>query len=124
MSIQLKILKRTHPRNVEESNYYAAAVARGEINLEQLAKLASMQSTVTPSDCYAVLMALEHNVIEALQDGKIVRLGGLGSYKIGVNSEGLKDPKKVTRFSVKKAHILFNPGKGLKDMLKNLDFKF
>ena len=54
-----------------------------------------LQSTVSPTDCHAVSMALEGNVIRELRKGKIVRMGELGSYRLSVHAEGKETPEEV-----------------------------
>jgi hypothetical protein len=55
--------------------FYAAAIADGDVDLDRLAELIPYQCTVTETDCYAVLLALEHNIIGELGQGRIVKLG-------------------------------------------------
>ena len=122
--IKLKFLKRKNPRDLTApEKYYAAAVTDGSTDLKELAEMVASQSTVSPADCYAVLTALESNVIRELRQGRIVKLGELGSYRLSVASEGRDTVDEVSTTMVKRTKILFRPGKGLRNMLKTLDFK-
>ncbi len=49
------------------------------MNLEQVATNISRECTVTVHDVKAVLSSLQEQIILALQDGKSVRFGDLGS---------------------------------------------
>ena len=122
--IKLKFLKRKNPRDLNApEKYYAAAVTAGSTDLNELADMVASQSTVSKADCYAVLTALESNVIRELRQGRMVKLGELGSYRLSIASEGRDTIDEVNTSMVKKAKILFRPGKGLRNMLKTLDFK-
>lgn len=116
-------IERPNPQDrAAENKFYAQAVATGTVDLERLAYLVSNQSTVREADCYAVLLSLLHNIKDELEQGKIVKLDKLGSFQIGVNSDGVASSDEVSANSVKKAHINFRPDKRLRDMLANLNY--
>lgn len=124
MSIKYKILPRKNPQDLlAPEKFYAAAIADGETDLEKLSELISYQCTVTESDCYAVLMSLEHNIIRELREGRIVKLGRLGNFQIGISSEGKEFATEVNSSSVTKTRILFRPGKRLRTLLNELSFR-
>jgi predicted histone-like DNA-binding protein len=103
--------------------FYAAAIADGDVDLDRLAELISYQCTVTASDCYAVLLSLEHNIIGELGQGRIVKLGRLGNFQVGISSEGKEMASEVSAAAIKKSRILFRPGKKLRSMLNELSFR-
>ena len=120
----LKALERRNPQDVNAVNkFYAKAISQGVIDFERLAYLVSNQCTVRESDCYAVLRALEHNIMDELKQGKVVQLGGLGNLQVGVSSKGEALAEEVTGNSVKKAHMNFRPGTKLRDMLEIMKYK-
>jgi len=86
--------------------------------------LLSHQSTVREPDCYAVILSLLHNSSDELKQGRIVKLDKLGSFQIGVHSEGVSTQEELSVSVVKKAHINFRPDKRLHNMLANLSFTF
>ncbi len=124
MTIKVKVIGNRNPRKLDELKYYATTVSRGDTDLEMLSELVSDQTSMSKADCYGVLIALEHNIINELKDGRIVRLGGLGSYQISVSSVGTLNKKDFKIKNIRKARILFRPGKGLKNMLKFLKYGF
>lgn len=122
--IKFKSVQRGNPSDpTAQKKYYATVISDGSTELKELAEMVALQTTVSPTDCYAVLMALEGNVIRELRKGKIVRLGELGSYRLSVNAEGRETPEDVDADAVKKTRIIFRPGEGMSDMLKSLKFK-
>lgn len=124
MSVKYKVLPRKNPQDLlAPEKFYAAAIADGETDLEKLSELISYQCTVTESDCYAVLMSLEHNIISELREGRIVKLGRLGNFQVGISSEGKDTALEVSASSVTKTRILFRPGKRLRSLLNDLSFR-
>jgi len=124
MSIKYKVLPRKNPRDLEApEKFYAAAIADGEVDLEQLAELIAYQCTVTDSDCYAVLTALEQNIVNELKQGRIIKLGRLGNFQVGLSSDGKTFPEEVNASSIRKNRVLFRPGKRLRTMLNDLSYR-
>ena len=124
MSVKYQVLPRKNPQDITApEKFYAAAVADGDVNLDKLAELISYQCTVTESDCYAVLLSLEHNIISELGEGRIVKLGRLGNFQVGVSSEGKDTASEVTASAITKSRILFRPGKRLRSMLESVSFR-
>lgn len=124
MAIKFKVLPRKNPQDqLAPEKFYAAAVADGNVDLDRLAELISYQCTVTETDCYAVLMALEHNIIGELKQGRIVKLGRLGNFQVGISSTGSDTAAEVSATAIKKSRILFRPGKKMRTMLDGISFK-
>jgi predicted histone-like DNA-binding protein len=124
MSVKYKVLPKKNPRDlVAPEKYYANAIGDGDVNLDTLAEMISYQCTVTESDCYAVLISLEKNIISELEQGRIIKLGRLGNFQVGLSSEGKDTAAEVTVSSITKTRILFRPGKRLRSMLNDLSFR-
>ena len=124
MAIKYKVLPRKNPQDLlAPEKFYASAIADGDVDLDRLAELISYQCTVTETDCYAVLLALEHNIIGELGQGRIVKLGRLGNFQVGLSSEGKETAAEVSSTAITKSRILFRPGKRLRSMLSEVSFK-
>lgn len=124
MSIKFKVLPRKNPQDIlAPEKFYAAAIADGDVDLDRLAELISYQCTVTATDCYAVLMALEHNIVGELSQGRIVKLGRLGNFQVGISSEGKDVATDVSAATITKSRILFRPGKKMRSMLNEISFR-
>src|SRR5690554_7349152 len=122
--VVIKTVERKNPQDLlAPPKYYTQAVGDGFVDLERLAFLVSNQCTVREADCLAVLNALQHNVMDELSQGRIVQIGSLGNFQIGVRSEGVDDALTVTSNQVRSAHINYRPGKRLRKMLNTLDYK-
>ncbi len=124
MAVKYKVLPRKNPQDVmAPEKFYAAAIADGDVDLDRLAELISYQSTLTATDCHAVLLSLEHNIIGELEQGRIVKLGRLGNFQVGLSSEGKVSASEVSAADITKSRILFRPGKKMRNMLKTLSYR-
>ena len=122
--IEIKSISRKNPQNeTADPKFYAHAISTGKVDFERLAYLVSNQCTVRVSECLAVLRAMEHNMMDELEQGKVVQFGDLGNFQIGVRSEGRAFKEEVNSTTVTSAHLNFRPGKRLRKMLKVLDYK-
>jgi predicted histone-like DNA-binding protein len=124
MGIKFKVLPRKNPQDLNgPDKYYAAAVSDGETNLDALAEMIAYQCTVTKPDCYAVLMALEHNIVSELRQGRIVKLGSLGNFQVSISALGMDTPEEVSASTIVNNRILFRPGKQLRELLKSITYR-
>ena len=122
--LNIKAIERRNPQDVNAgTKFYAHAISTGKVDFERLAYLVSNQCTVRVSDCLAVLRALEHNMMDELEQGKVVQFGDLGNFQIGIRSEGQLAQEDVSGNAVTSAHMNFRPAKRLRKMLKTLEYK-
>ena len=113
-------------RNPSEKNtppkYYAQAQARGDVNIREMAERIQSSCTVHKSDVYAVLVALEDVVAEAIQNGEIVRLGDLCTLQVSLSGKGALTEEDYDISLIKRAKINFRPGTVLANALASLTF--
>jgi predicted histone-like DNA-binding protein len=124
MAIQIKSVERGQPgvAGGGVKKFYASPVHDKEISLESLTRAIEKTSTVNGADIRAVLYAMVEEAVGGLSDGRIIRLGDLGSFRITLSSEGKNTAEEVTGNSVKKTGVIFTPGKRLQEMLKTAKF--
>ena len=124
MSILFTVNKKADSINTNSSQkYYARAVSSGVLEFDALVKIISNKSRISTIDCYRLLSFLEETLTEELSDGKIVRLGEMGSFQVGMSSKGAEAEHKVTEKLIYGAKVNFRSGKGFKKLLKNLVYK-
>ena len=122
-SVTYSVSPRVNPRDKDAApKYYAQAQARGDVNIREMAARIQSTGTVTKADVYAVLVALEDVIVEALQNGEIVRLGELGTFQLSLSGKGAATEEDFDTSLIKKARINFRPGLTLADMLGSLSF--
>ena len=122
-TVTYSVVPRINPRDKElPPKYYAQAQARGDVNIREMATRIQGSCTVTKADVYAVLVALEDVIVEALQNGEIVRLGELGTFQVSLSGKGAVTSEDYDASLIKKARINFRPGLSLAGMLDTLSF--
>ena len=71
----------------------------------------------------AVIEALLYAVPRHLKEGKIVKLGQLGTFYLRVRGQGVDDPADFDVYKVRSSRIHFHPGKILRRMLKTIQYE-
>ena len=122
-SVTYSVVPRMKPGDKNlPPKYYAQAQARGDVNIREMAERIQSTCTVHKSDVYAVLVALEDVVAEAIQNGEIVRLGELCTLQVGLSGKGAVTEEDYTTDLIKRAKINFRPGVALSNALSSLTF--
>ena len=122
-SVTYSVVPRRNPSEKgTPPKFYAQAQARGDVNIREMSERIQATCTVHKSDVYAVLVALEDVVAEAIQNGEIVRLGDLCTLQVSLNGKGALTEEDYTENLIKRAKINFRPGKVLAGALETLTF--
>ena len=87
MPITYAVKKTKNPKNPETPFYHAQAIKTGELTLEKLAKRINNSTTVTQTDCRAVLLSMKEHIIEALTEGQVVVLDDLGRFQVSLQGK-------------------------------------
>ncbi|MCR9182119.1 MAG: HU family DNA-binding protein [Flavobacteriaceae bacterium] len=122
--IKFRTLSRKNPQDLEaQEKFYAIPVHGNVIELEKLAKRAAAKSSLTKGDCYNVIDNFMDSIMEYLEEGQRVQLGGVGTFRISLKSEGAETPEELTSANIKRSRIVFTPGVELKRMLRDVKYK-
>ena len=122
-SVTYSVVPRINPREKDEApKYYAQAQARGDVSIREMAERIQSSCTVHKSDVYAVLVALEDVIAEALQNGEIVRLGELCTLQVSLSGKGALTEDDYDTSLIKRSKINFRPGRVLSNALAGLNF--
>ena len=122
-SVTYSVVPRINPREKDEApKYYAQAQARGDVSIREMAERIQSSCTVHKSDVYAVLVALEDVIAEAIQNGEIVRLGELCTLQVSLSGKGALTEDDYDASLIKKTKINFRPGRVLSNALAGLQF--
>ena len=127
MPITYAVKKIRNPKNPDVDYFHGAAIKTGELTMEKLAKRINNSTTVTQSDCYAVLKSMQEHIIEALTEGQVVVLDDLGRFQVTLqgkcyNAETLADEEFVPSSYIKGHKIVFRPDARLKEEVRK-EFK-
>ena len=124
MAVPIIAVANSNPLDSSGSlRYFPRAVQSGIVDLDQLTEQISTSTTLTETDCQAVVFSLVHHISRALQDGNIVRLGHLGSFQISVKGTSSDTAEEVSTKNISSASIVYRPGPRFKKLLKNLEYK-
>ena len=129
MPITYAVKKVRNPKNPDVDYFHGQAIKTGELTLEKLAKRINNSTTITQTDCYAVLKSMKDHIAEALTEGQVVVLDDLGRFQVTLqgkcyNAETLADEEFVPSSYIKGHKIVFRPDARLKkDIAKNLQIK-
>lgn len=119
-----KVIQKVNPQDVAgPRKFYAVAQSTGDAKLRFLAKRISKETTLGTPDVLAVLEALLQDIPELLLDGKIVRLGDFGSFRLSLSGEGADTEEEYHSGLIKKTKLHFRPGKEFKDQLSTVVFR-
>jgi predicted histone-like DNA-binding protein len=94
----------------------------GEWDLYNMIKAIEKICMVNRADIHAVLNALVDVAIDGLGDGKIIRLGDLGSIRITLGSDGVEKEEDVKATIIRKAGVIFTPGSRIKFALEHVKY--
>ena len=122
-TVTYSVVPRINPREKNDPpKFYAQAQARGDVSIREMAERIQATCTVHKTDVYAVLVALEDVVKEAIQNGEIVRLGELCTLQVSLSGKGTLTEKQYDDSLIKKAKIIFRPGTILAGALETLKY--
>ena len=122
-SVTYSVVPRRNPSEKgTPPKFYAQAQARGDVNIREMSERIQQSCTVHKSDVYAVLVALEDVISEAIQNGEIVRLGDLCTLQVSLSGKGSVTEEDYTPSLIKKKRINFRPGKVLANAMASLNF--
>ena len=122
-NVTYSVVPRINPREKNDPpKYYAQAQASGDVNIREMSERIQQTCTVTKADVYAVLVAMEDVIIDALKSGEIIRLGDLGAFQIGLSGKGTLTEEEYDSSLIQKARINFRPGIALSGILTNLTY--
>ena len=119
MAITYAVKKTKNPKYPDADYYHAQAIKTGELTLEKLARRINNSTTVTQTDCRAVLLSMKDHIIEALSEGQVVVLDDLGRFQVTLQGKCYsQDTMAASDFSpssmIKGHKIVFRPDAALK----------
>ena len=127
MPITFAVKKTRNPKFPDTNYYHGQAVKTGELTMDKLAKRINNSTTISQTDCYAVLKSMKENIIDALTEGQVVVLDDLGRFQVSIHGKSypedvLTDKEFKPSEMVRGWKIVFRPDPELKRELKK-DFK-
>ena len=122
-NVTYSVSPRINPRDKDAApKFYGHVQASGDIDLREMSERIQQTCTVHKSDVFAVLVALEDVITDALRNGEIVRLGDLCTLQVGLSGKGTLTEEEFADTLIKKARINFRPGPVLAGALETLKY--
>ena len=126
MAVKYRLVKRKVSdlkggEKVEKS--FASTVYNSNVSLEKVCNLVAMRSSMSSADVKSILDSLSVILPIELSDGHNVDLGELGSFRASVSSSGAAtDEEFSVAKNMRRARIIFTPGKSLREIKGNLNY--
>lgn len=114
--IEYKVVERENPVT-RQKLFYAQVADVKPVTLDKIVDLIEKRSTVSSADVKAVLDALQYEIKNALEDGKSVRLGDLGSFRPTIASRSAGSAEEFLPSNIKAVRVQFTPSSKLKSDL-------
>jgi predicted histone-like DNA-binding protein len=94
MALDYRLIQKKNPlKPNEEGLYYAILEDGGEITLEDLLREIQKISRLSTIDSVIFIETFKQVLVQRLCEGKKVRVGDLGSFRLILKSKGTKEKK-------------------------------
>ena len=108
MAIKFKAIARKSP--VDKSvSYYPTTESPEPVKLPALVKSIEKITSLSSADVKSCLDALQYKIISRLKDGKSVRFGDLGTFRVSMQGKGTATAEEVQVESIKNLKVVFTP---------------
>ena len=122
--MKYKLIQRGKPGDeTAPKKWYASPVKSGRSTEKNIAKEISSRSSLTAGDVMNVIQNFLDLLPNHLTDGKSVKLGDFGSFRISFSSEGVETEKEFTTDKIKGLKIIFTPSSDFKSELTKISFE-
>lgn len=126
MAIHYSVVGMRDPRDPETPvKFYAKAQAAGVIEINEMAEDIAYSTSLTDGDVLNVIRALVKQVNKHIAKGEIVRFENLGTFQAQISSDGAPVEDEFNPSYIRRIHLQFRPGIGLRQALakENLTFR-
>jgi len=117
-----RLVQKANPLDQEHKQRYATSVNAGKIDTRMIAKTLAQKSSLTTGDVINVLENLMEEIPRRLSQGYSVSLWELGTFRLSLSSQGVKEQKEFNTRTIKKK-VVFLPSKSFKSELKTIPFE-
>ncbi|KWW30965.1 MAG: putative DNA-binding protein, histone-like [bacterium P3] len=124
MALFYNIVPKSDPLNPQNDvrKYYAVLRSLGMIDEREVAKIVSNETGLSLSEAETAILSLEKAIVRHLLEGYTVKLGGMGSFSLTINSTGSFEAEEVSPDNIKKVNLNFRPSATLKQALHKAKF--
>ena len=117
----IRSLKNPHSG---ELKLFPQIAPTGTMTKQQVIDVIERTTTLTSADIKACLDALEWAIVDAMKDGKAVRLGDLGSFRPTITADGTTELEKCNASLIKRVRVRFTPSGSMSALMVRKNLKF
>jgi predicted histone-like DNA-binding protein len=122
--MKYRVIQRANPLNPKGAKkMYASPVNAGKLTLSDFAKEIAGRSSLTRGDIENVLINFLEELPTFLKIGMSIQLGGFGTLRLSLSSEGVDEDKEFTVAHIKGVKVIFTPGPEFKEVLKSITYE-
>ncbi|MDR3261657.1 MAG: HU family DNA-binding protein [Tannerella sp.] len=122
--MKYRVIQRGNPQNpTGPKKKYASPVNAGKLTLSDFAKEIAGRSSLTRGDIENVLINFLDELPTFLKIGMSVRLGGFGTLRLSLSSEGVDEDKEFTATHIKGVKVILTPSTEFKEVLKSITYE-
>lgn len=123
MAIEFKTTKvNNNMKPDEKPRYYAKAISKGTITLNDLSESIAEECSLTKADITAVVIALNKHIIKGLKNGYIVKVGEIGTFSGSLKSTTVDQADNLHAKDVIFNKINYLPEVKTIESFSNIDF--
>ena len=123
MPLLFNKMKRYNPLQPgSEPKWYPVLKSTGLVGEKEVGVLISDETTLNPKEAEMALHQLQKILSRLLLEGKTVRLAGIGSFRLTVNSTGSETEVEATANKIKKVNLRFTASEDMRNTLKKSTF--
>lgn len=122
--IDINVIQKVNPQSPEDPRkYYGITKSSGTADIRKLANRISKETTLGTPDVMAVIEAMLQDIPEFLLEGKIVKLGDFGTFRLTISGEGVETQEEYSTNLIRKANLHFRGGKVFQNVLASAEFR-
>ena len=123
MPIKFDLYTNPEKEGVTTSRLHAKVITNGVVTIRNLSESINQKCTLTAADVRAVLAALNTELYNALSNGYIVHLEGIGRFSLSLKCAPDVNPEYVNASDISVKGIRFTPDKELSEMFETVQFE-
>lgn len=117
MAINYTLKKNPPSKKTEEEFYYPCFISSGNVGLSDFMQYSENRSTINSSDVAGVMQNLKSFIEYQLKQGHTVKIEGIGSFGLSLQSTSIRKGEKIRSESIKVKNVTFKASVQLKDAL-------
>lgn len=123
MSVIIKKIQRVNPqKRTEPKKWYPSLVTIEQMDEDEVSDAIADETTLNPGEALMAIRQLRKVIINAVLNGKSVRLGNWGSFYGTIDGKPAETKDTLTAENVAKLRVVFRPGKEFKEALEKATF--